>query len=152
MVSISASARWNLEPLVGRRVELVCRPWVKPPAAGVAQGGVDPTMPESTCLHVQDRESGRSASWKAPWISVRISRACPLRSAADPGEVADEICRLQHAGTSWPKVPALARPRVPAVLGGRRLGGPFALPFDVPFRASLSAALLSGQDGTQLSP
>ena len=38
-------------------------------------------MPESTCLHIQDRESGPIRVVELPWISVRIGRAayCEVR-------------------------------------------------------------------------
>ena len=38
-------------------------------------------MPESTCLHIQDHESGPIRVVDIPWISVRIGRAafCEVR-------------------------------------------------------------------------
>ena len=42
-------------------------------------------MPESTCLHIQDRESGPIRVVELPWISVRIGRAayCEVRLPDD---------------------------------------------------------------------
>src|SRR5208337_4220607 len=71
------------------------------PAAGVAHGGVDPTMPESICLHIQDRESGPIRVVEIPWISVRIGCAayCEVRLA--DLALAEEACRLQRRGRTW---------------------------------------------------
>ena len=57
-----------------------------------AQGGVDPTMPESTCLHIQDRESGPIRVVELPWISVRIGRAA--------------FCEVRLADRTWRRRPA----------------------------------------------
>ncbi len=56
-------------------------------------------MPESTCLHIQDRESGPIRVVELPWISVRIGRAayCEVRLPDD--QVAEEACRLTAQGT-----------------------------------------------------
>ena len=89
-------------------------------------------MPESTCLHIQDRESGPIRVVEIPWISVRIGRAA--------------YCEVRLPGTTWPTKPAAcsagggpgtscpARPTSPIFLEGRRLNGSCLLPFDVPFR------------------
>ena len=45
-------------------------------------------MPESTCLHIQDHETGPIRVVDIPWISVRIGRAayCEVRLTGDrPG-------------------------------------------------------------------
>src|ERR1017187_10703681 len=125
-------SRWNLEPLVGRRNGLVCRPWVNPPTSGMAQGGVDPTMTESTCLHIQDRESGPIRVVELPWISVRIGRAAHCEVRLTEHDLPDEVCRLQRRGQSWRLLPA--KSESPILLEGRRPGGPCLLPFNVPFR------------------
>ena len=66
-------------------------------------------MPESTCLHIQDRESGPIRVVDIPWISVRIGRAafCEVRLTAD--DLADEACRLYRRGRSWHLVPVGAQ-------------------------------------------
>ena len=62
-------------------------------------------MPESTCLHLQDRESAPIHVVEIPWISVRIGRAvyCEVRLA--DRDVAEEACRLQRRGRTWYLVP-----------------------------------------------
>ena len=62
-------------------------------------------MPESTCLHIQDRESGPIRVVELPWISVRIGRAafCEVRLADE--ELAEEACRLTRRGRTWSLVP-----------------------------------------------
>ena len=66
-------------------------------------------MPESTCLHIQDHESGPIRVVDIPWISVRIGRAafCEVRLTAD--DLADEACRLYRRGRAWHLVPVGAR-------------------------------------------
>ena len=44
---------WGVESLAGRRYRFICRAWVNHSERGMAQGGVDPTMTKSTCLHIQ---------------------------------------------------------------------------------------------------
>ena len=80
-------------------------------------------MPETTCLHIQDHESGPIRVVDIPWISVRIGRAafCEVRLTAD--DLADEACRLYRRGArgiscrrrprarSWSKADR-SRPRV----------------------------------------
>jgi hypothetical protein len=63
-------------------------------------------MAESTCLHIQDHESGPIRVVDIPWISVRIGRAafCEVRLSSD--DLADEACRLYRRGRSWHLVPA----------------------------------------------
>jgi hypothetical protein len=89
-------------------------------------------MTESSCLHIQDRESGPIRVVELPWSSVRIGRAahCEVRLTQD--ELADEICRLQRRGQSWRLLPGSIES--PVFLAGRRLSGPCSLPFDIPFR------------------
>ncbi|MFI5456870.1 MAG: hypothetical protein ACHRXM_15605 [Isosphaerales bacterium] len=89
-------------------------------------------MPESTCLHIQERESGPIRVVEIPWISVRIGRAshCEVRLPAH--DLAEEVCRLYRRGRSWHLVPATNRS--PILLEGRPVDGPCPLAFDVPFR------------------
>ncbi len=89
-------------------------------------------MPESTCLHIQDHESGPIRVVDIPWISVRIGRAafCEVRLIAD--DLADEACRLYRRGRSWHLVPAGARGKI--VVDGKSVEATCPLPFDVPFR------------------
>src|SRR5262245_38636185 len=122
----------HLEPVAVRRYGSVRRSGVKERKPGETQGGVAPTMPESTCLHIQDRESGPIRVVELPWISVRIGRAayCEVR-LADP-DLADEACRLTRRGRTWTLTPLDDRSLI--LLGGRSVDGPCPLPFDVPFR------------------
>ena len=89
-------------------------------------------MPESTCLHIQDRESGPIRVVDIPWISVRIGRAayCEVRLTED--DLADEACRLYRRGRSWHLVPVAAKARSWSTAGPWPPRAP--LPFDVPFR------------------
>ena len=89
-------------------------------------------MPESTCLHIQDRESGPIRVVEIPWISVRIGRAayCEVRLTAH--ELADEACRLQRRGRTWHLVPLGAKGSI--LLQDRPIEGPCPVPFDLPFR------------------
>ena len=89
-------------------------------------------MPESTCLHIQDRESGPIRVVELPWISVRIGRAAYCEVRLPDAEVAEEACRLTRRGRTWSLVPSPNNNRI--VLEGRPLQGPCPLPFDVPFR------------------
>src|SRR5208337_2023818 len=92
----------------------------------------DPTMPESICLHIQDRESGPIRVVEIPWISVRIGCAayCEVRLA--DLELAAEACRLQRRGRTWHLVPL--GPKGSILVQDRPIEGPYPLPFDVPFR------------------
>ena len=89
-------------------------------------------MPESTCLHIQDRESGPIRVVELPWISVRIGRAayCEVRLSGE--DLAEETCRLTRRGRTWSLVPTGSWNLV--VLEGRTVQGPCPLPFDVPFQ------------------
>ena len=55
-------------------------------------------MPESTCLHIQDRESAPIRVVEIPWISVRIGRAVYCEVRLTDRDVAEEACRLQRRG------------------------------------------------------
>lgn len=88
-------------------------------------------MPESTCLHIQGRESGPIRVVELPWISVRIGRAAYCEVQLAEFELADEACRLQLRGRSWHLVPVAARSLVS--LEGRPVVSDCQLPFDVPF-------------------
>src|SRR5271166_3686000 len=87
---------WNLEPLAGGWHRLVCRAWLNLLDPSMAQGGVAPIMPESTCLHIQGRESGPIRVVELPWISVRIGRAAYCEVQLAEYDLADEACHLQH--------------------------------------------------------
>ncbi len=88
-------------------------------------------MPESTCLHIQGRESGPIRVVELPWISVRIGRAAFCEVQLPEYDVADEACRLQRRGRFWHLVPVGLRS--PILVEGRPIDGPFQLSFDVPF-------------------
>ena len=90
-------------------------------------------MTESTCLHIQDRESGPIRVVELPWISVRIGRAAHCEVRLSGPDLPQELCRLQRRGESWRLLPSTSNS--PVFLHGRRLGGAYSLPFDVPFRA-----------------
>ncbi|WP_165225198.1 FHA domain-containing protein [Aquisphaera insulae] len=89
-------------------------------------------MPESACLHIQDRESGPIRVMDLPWIAVRIGRsaACEVR-LHDP-EVPGEACRLQRRGRTWRLIPLGRKGSV--FLQGEPVHEACLLPFDVPFR------------------
>ncbi len=89
-------------------------------------------MPESTCLHIQDRESGPIRVVELPWISVRIGRAayCEVR-LPDTG-LAAEACRLTRRGRTWSLTPVGDQNLV--VLDGRTVKSPCLLPFGTPFQ------------------
>lgn len=89
-------------------------------------------MSESTCLHIQDRESGPIRVVELPWISVRIGRAAYCEVCLPEGRLPEEACRLTRRGRSWSIVPARSGKRI--LLEGRPLSEPCPLPFDVPFR------------------
>ena len=63
-------------------------------------------MPESTCLHIQDRESGPIRVVELPWISVRIGRAAYCEVCLPDEQLGDEACRLTRRGRTWSLVPA----------------------------------------------
>ena len=88
-------------------------------------------MPESTCLHIQDRESGPIRVVEMPWISVRIGRAAYCEVQLTELDLAEEVCRLLRRGRSWHLVPD--GKGSPIRLEGRSLSGCCLLPFDVPF-------------------
>jgi len=89
-------------------------------------------MPESTCLHIQERESGPIRVVEIPWISIRIGRASHCEVRLPEPDLAEEVCRLHRRGRSWHLVPATKRS--PISLEGRPVDGPCPLAFDVPFR------------------
>ena len=90
-------------------------------------------MTESTCLHIQDRESGPIRVVELAWMSVRIGRApyCEVRLTGP--DVPAELCRLQRRGQSWRILPSSSAS--PVLLEGRRLGSPCVVPFGIAFRA-----------------
>jgi hypothetical protein len=89
-------------------------------------------MPESTCLHIQDRESGPIRVVELPWISVRIGRAAYCEVRLPDAQVAEEACRLTRRGRTWSLIPSTAQ--LPILFEGQPLDRPCPLPFDVPFR------------------
>ena len=88
-------------------------------------------MAESTCLHIQDRESGPIRVVELPGISVRIGRAPHCEIQLTELGRAEEVCRLLRRGRSWQLVPN--GKGSPIRLEGRSLSGCCLLPFDVPF-------------------
>src|SRR5262245_17096190 len=96
------------------------------------QGGVDPTMPETACLHIQARESDPVRVVELPGTSVRIGRASYCEVRLTEPELAEEECRLKRRGGSWQLVPARSAGFV--WIDGRSLEEACPLPFDVPFR------------------
>ncbi len=89
-------------------------------------------MPESICLHIQDRESGPIRVLEIPWISVRIGCAayCEVRLAER--ELAEEACRLQRRGRTWYLIPLGSKGSI--LVQDRPIERPCPLPFDLPFR------------------
>ncbi len=88
-------------------------------------------MTQSTCLHIQDRESGPIRVVELPGISVRIGRAPHCEIQLTELGRAEEVCRLLRRGRSWQLVPN--GKGGPIRLEGRSLSGCCLLPFDVPF-------------------
>lgn len=88
-------------------------------------------MSESTCLHIQGRESGPIRVVELPWISVRIGRAPYCEVRLSEHDLAEEACRLQKRGRSWYLVPVASQSLTS--LDGRPVDGSCLLPFDVPF-------------------
>ncbi len=97
-----------------------------------AQGAVSLEMPESTCLHIQDRTSGPIRVVEIPWISARIGSAgyCEVRLV--DLELAAEACRIQRRGRTWHLLPL--GPRGSVSLHDQPVQGSCPLPFDTPFR------------------
>ena len=89
-------------------------------------------MPESICLHIQDRESGPIRVVEIPWISVRIGCAAYCEVRLVDIELAEEACRLQRRGRTWHLVPL--GPKGSILVQDQPIEGPYPLPFDVPFR------------------
>ncbi len=89
-------------------------------------------MSESTCLHIQDRESGPIRVVELPWISVRIGRAAYCEVCLPDEKLGDEACRLTRRGRIWSLVPGPGQQLI--LFEGRPLTGPCPVPFDVPFR------------------
>ncbi|MGP0069176.1 MAG: hypothetical protein ACLQGP_36950 [Isosphaeraceae bacterium] len=89
-------------------------------------------MAESTCLHIQDRESGPIRVVELPWISVRIGRAAFCEVRLPDQELAAETCRLTRRGRTWSLSPVGDEGLVE--LDGRTIKSPCPLPFGVPFR------------------
>jgi hypothetical protein len=101
-------------------------------------------MPQSTCLHIQDRPSGPIRVVEIPWLTVRIGRAAYCEVRLDEAGLADEVCRLQRRGRTWHLVPFHAR-GVAVLVQDRPVEGNHPLPFDVPFRIG-SCCLTLRQD------
>src|SRR5262245_52653192 len=96
------------------------------------QGGVDPTMPETACLHIQTRESDPIRVVELPGTSVRIGRASYCEVRLSEPELAEEECRLKRRGGAWQLVPARGSAFVS--IDGRSVDEACPLPYDVPFR------------------
>ncbi|MGO9464762.1 MAG: hypothetical protein ACLQVF_11505 [Isosphaeraceae bacterium] len=88
-------------------------------------------MTKSTCLHIQDRESGPVRAVEIPWISVRIGRAAYCEVRLSEHDLAEIACQLKRRGNSWYLVPVATAS--PVRFEGRPVDGPCLLPFDVPF-------------------
>ncbi len=88
-------------------------------------------MPESTCLHIQDRESGPIRVVDIPWISVRIGRASYCEVRLPEPDLAELACRLHRRGGAWNLVPVDHKSAI--WLDGERVAKTCPLPFDVPF-------------------
>jgi tetratricopeptide (TPR) repeat protein len=88
-------------------------------------------MTRSTCLHIQDRESGPIRVVELPGVSVRIGRAPHCEIQLTELSRAEEVCRLLRRGSSWQLVPNGSGG--PIRLEGRSVSGCCQLPFDVPF-------------------
>ena len=89
-------------------------------------------MPESLCLHIQDRESGPIRVVDIPWISVSIGSAAYCEVRLTDCELAEEACRLQRRGRNWHLFPL--GPKGSVLVQDRPIDGPCPLPVDVPFR------------------
>ena len=105
-------------------------------------------MPESTCLHIQDRHSGPIRVVEIPWMTVRIGRAAYCEVRLTEAGLADEVCRLQRRGRSWNLVP-LSLKGGPILVQDRSIEGPHPLPFDVPFRIGGSCLTLRQNRGAE---
>jgi hypothetical protein len=88
-------------------------------------------MPNSTCLHVRERESGPIRVVEIPWVSVRIGRAsyCEVRLA--DVDLPPEVCRLRRRGGSWQLVPLAAKTWVQ--VDGRPVESPCPVLYGAPF-------------------
>jgi hypothetical protein len=102
-------------------------------------------MAKSTCLHIQDRESGPIRVVEIPWISVRIGRAVYCEVRLSEHGLADVACRLKRHGKSWELAP-IASPS-PIWFEGRPLDHSARLPYDVPFHVGRYCLILR-QDQT----
>ena len=89
-------------------------------------------MPESTCLHIQDRESGPIRVVELPWISVRIGRAAYCEVCLPDDRLAEKPAASR--GEAAPGASCRRPGQDTILLDGRPLEGPCPLPFDVPFR------------------
>ncbi|HKM56434.1 MAG TPA: hypothetical protein VJY33_23725 [Isosphaeraceae bacterium] len=98
-------------------------------------------MPESTSLHIQDRESSQIRVVEIPWIVVRVGRAAYCEVRLPDGDLAEEACRLQRGGRGWHLIPL--GPAGSILLQEQPVDGPHPLPFDVPFRVGSWSMTLS---------
>ena len=88
-------------------------------------------MPESTCLHIQDRESGPIRVVELPWISARIGRAAYCEICLPDADLAEEACRLTRRGRIWSLVPGPGRAPDVVVGEGHSLEGPCPGPINL---------------------
>ncbi|WP_165075911.1 hypothetical protein [Paludisphaera rhizosphaerae] len=88
-------------------------------------------MAESTCLHIQDRESGPIRIVELPWISVRVGRAAFCEVRLSDSSLPEEALRLHRRGRAWHLTPLIGSG---VTLDGQPVDSPLALPFDVPFQ------------------
>jgi hypothetical protein len=89
-------------------------------------------MAKSTCLHIQDRESGPIRVVAIPWISIRVGRAAYCEVRLPDNDLPDLACRIKRRGNSWQIVPAASPSDI--WINGRPIDGACALPYDTPFQ------------------
>jgi tetratricopeptide (TPR) repeat protein len=97
-------------------------------------------MAETTCLHVQDRESGPIRVVEIPWVSVRIGGAAHCEVRLAERDLAEEVCRLYRRSGAWHLLPVVTGCAI--LLDGQPVTALCPLPFDVPFRVGDSCLTL----------
>jgi tetratricopeptide (TPR) repeat protein len=91
-------------------------------------------MAESSCLHIQEKQSGPIRVIALPWLWARVGRASYCEIRLNGEDLPDEVCRLQRKGRTWYVLATSTEHQV--VLGGREVRGSSPLPFDVPIEAA----------------
>ena len=89
-------------------------------------------MPESTCLHIQDRGSGSIRVVEFPWISVRIGAAgfCEVRSRRR--RFTRPSMSVTRRRTKWQLLPLDSRGLL--LVRDEPVHIACSLPFDLPFQ------------------